>query len=229
VLDGQLGRAQFVGPPVLDHRSDAASTDSHAGYKAFRLAPDGRWIEFRAVARDAKGATSQLVRLDLAERRLLLPGAAAPGDGTIRWYRTRAEGSAAAGSEALALFVHPDRQRWILWTPEGVYDASPGGGALLGYRLNNGRNAAGSFISSAQLQQRFYRPDLVARRLVGRPEDGAAVAKAVAEVGDVRTSLSTASLPPAAWAAPNFTPCLPASPARKLSWCSTPAAPAPSA
>jgi hypothetical protein len=295
VLDGQGRRSLFVGPPVLDHRSDAASNDTHAGYKAFRLAPDGRWIEFRAVARSGKGPTSQLVRFDLAERRLLLPGAAAPrglaprtsglpiegwedttaptlagqplqlrpyeisrslaispepslssfalgsewavrlfsadgrerwrtstpgtawlvnltpdgrflvaalGDGTIRWYRTRAEGTAPAGSEALALFVHADRKRWVLWTPEGFYDASkgggssPGGASLLGYHINNGRDAAGSFISSAQLQQRFYRPDLVARRLGGRPDDEAAIARAVAEVGDVRTTLSTASLPP---------------------------------
>jgi WD40 repeat protein len=114
---------------------------------------------------------------------------AALGDGTIRWYRTRAEGPAAAGSEALALFVHPDLQRWILWTPEGFYDASPGGAELLGYQLNNGREAAGTFIRSAQLQRQFLRPDLIARRLAGRPEEEAAIAAAVAEVGDVRQVL----------------------------------------
>jgi len=288
VLDPQLRRTKvFAGPPVLDHRSDAASADSHAGYKAFRQAPDGRWLEFRAVGRSAQGPTARLVRFDLAQRRLLLPGAAAPGglaprssglpiagwydttsptlagkplklepyerslslaisasgssfalgsdwtvrvfeadgtqrwrtstpsiawlvnlsadgrfvlaalgNGTIRWYRTRAEGSGPAGSEALALFVHPDLKRWILWTPEGFYDASPGGAELFGYHLNNGRHQPGTFISSAQLQQKFFRPDLIARRLDGTPDDEAAIAAAVAEVGDVRTSLSTASLPP---------------------------------
>lgn len=290
VLDPQLGRTKvFAGPPVLDHRPDAASNDSHAGYKAFRLAPDGRWLEFRAVSPSAQGPTARLVRFDLAQRRLLFPGAAAPGglaprtsglpidgwedttsptlagkplplekedndvsrslaisangssfalgteravrffeadgtkrwrtttpsvawlvnlsadgrfvvaalgDGSIRWYRTRAEGTAPAGSEALALFVHPDLKRWILWTPEGFYDASPGGAELFGYHLNNGREQPGSFISSAQLQQKFFRPDLIARRLDGTPDDEAAIAAAVAEVGDVRTSLSTASLPP---------------------------------
>ena len=282
VLDPQLRRtAVFTGPPVLDHRSDAASSDSNAGYKAFRLAVDGRWLEFRAVTRTYKGPATRLVRFDLAQRRLLLPGVSAPGglaprttglpirgwrdnrgpfldgtpmlempasefsrslaisadrqrfalgsegavwmfdaagnqlwrtptpsiawlvnlsaegrfvvaalgDGTIRWYRTQQEGAAAAGSEALALFVHPDMQRWILWTPEGFYDASPGGAELFGYQLNNGREAAGSFISSAQLQRQFLRPDLIARRLSGRPEQEAAIAAAVAEVGDVRQVL----------------------------------------
>ena len=80
MLDPQLRRtAVFAGPPVLDHRRNAASSDSHAGYKAFRLAVDGRWLEFRAVSHSAQEPTARLVRFDLAERRLLLPGAAAPG------------------------------------------------------------------------------------------------------------------------------------------------------
>ena len=45
---------------------------------------------------------------------------AALGDGTIRWYAAR------DGKERLALFVHPDAKRWVLFTPEGFYDASPG-------------------------------------------------------------------------------------------------------
>ncbi|MEB3168682.1 MAG: hypothetical protein VKK97_08120, partial [Synechococcaceae cyanobacterium] len=79
VLDPQLRRtAVFAGPPVLDHRSDQDSPTS-ASFQAFRQAPDGRWLEFRAVGRSAQGPTARLVRFDLAQRRLLLPGAAAPG------------------------------------------------------------------------------------------------------------------------------------------------------
>jgi WD40 repeat protein len=288
MLDRQLRRTRlFFGPPVLDLRHNPGGDIGPGGRQLFRLAPDGRWIEFRAVTRTAAGARGRLVRFDLAGRRLLLPGAAAPnglaprssglpiagwsetaaptlagqplpleanelslslaisgdgshfalgsewairlfradgseqwrastpsvawlvnlspdgrfvvaalGDGTIRWYRTRAEGAASAGSQALALYVHPDLQRWILWTPEGFYDASSGGATLLGYHLNNGRDAAGTFISSAQLQEKFFRPDLVAKRLGGTSEEEAAIALAAAEVGDVRTSLSAASLPP---------------------------------
>jgi len=111
-------------------------------------------------------------------------------DGTFRWYRTR------DGSEVLALFFHHDLERWILWTPEGFYDASTSGAELFGYHLNNGRNEPGTFISSAQLQQKFFRPDLIARRLRGTADDESAIARGVAEVGDIRASLSIASQPP---------------------------------
>jgi WD40 repeat protein len=45
---------------------------------------------------------------------------AALGDGTVRWYRMK------DGKELLAFFPHTDKKRWILWTPSGYYDASPG-------------------------------------------------------------------------------------------------------
>ena len=45
---------------------------------------------------------------------------AAYGDGTIRWHRV------SDGEELLTLFMHPDGQRWIAWTPQGYYDASAG-------------------------------------------------------------------------------------------------------
>ena len=269
VLDPQLRRtAVFAGPPVLDHRNDSGGSFGISNFDAFRLAPDDRWLEFRAD-RNVNGAWQRrLVRFDLAQRRLLLPGAAASGglaprttglpiegwedtraptlagkplplkpyersrslaisanashfalgsdwavglfeadgrqrwrtstpsvawlvnlsadgrfvvaalgDGTIRWYRSD------TGKLALSLFVHPDGQRWMQWTPEGFYDASPGGADLFGYHLNNGRDQAGTFIRASQLQQKFFRPDLIARRLAG---DEAAIAAAAAQVGDVR-------------------------------------------
>ena len=50
---------------------------------------------------------------------------AAHGDGTIRWYR------ADDGRELLALQVllnksEPSKSDWVLWTPEGFYEATPG-------------------------------------------------------------------------------------------------------
>jgi hypothetical protein len=111
---------------------------------------------------------------------------AALGDGTIRWYRV------SNGTEALALFVHGDGDRWVLWTPEGFYDASPGADDLIGYHLNRGRDQAGEFVGSDQLAQLFFRPDLISRRLAG---DEAAITAAAAKVGDVREVLA-AGLPP---------------------------------
>ena len=84
---------------------------------------------------------------------------AAYGDGTIRWHRL------SDGAELLALFPHPDRKRWVLWTPEGFYDASPGGEDLIGWHLNNGRDRAADFFPASRFRDTFYRPDVVARVL----------------------------------------------------------------
>jgi len=112
---------------------------------------------------------------------------AALGDGTIRWYRTQ------DGSEALALFVHADGERWVAWTPEGFFAASsPEAERLFGYTLNQGRDAAAEFVSSAQLREQFYRPALLTARLDGNE---AAIAAALKEVGDVRAVLAQ-GLPP---------------------------------
>ncbi|MES2946247.1 MAG: hypothetical protein V4772_25535, partial [Pseudomonadota bacterium] len=52
---------------------------------------------------------------------------AAYGDGTIRLHRL------SDGQELLAFFPHADRKRWVLWSPAGYYDASPGAEELIGW------------------------------------------------------------------------------------------------
>ena len=74
-------------------------------------------------------------------------------DGTIRWFAMR------DGSERLALFPHPDAERWILWTPRGEYDCSSGGGDLLGLLTNRGEAEAPQFDPASILKSKFYRPD----------------------------------------------------------------------
>jgi hypothetical protein len=267
----------------MDHRNNPGGAVGEGGLDAFRLAPDGRWLEFRAVARSASGSTSRLARFDLAERRLLFPPSPAAGglaprrsglpidgwqnttrptlagqplplqpfeesnslavdadggrfalgstwavqlfnrdgqplwrtsapgvawlvnlsadgryvlaalsDGSIRWYRS------SDGTLALSLFVHPDG-RWLLWTPEGFYDGSPAsatakaGASLLGFHLNQGREREATFVGADQLQQNFFRPYLIARRLAG---DEGPITAAVAQVGDVRQLLKPSALPP---------------------------------
>lgn len=98
------------------------------------------------------------------------------------------------GAELLALFLHADRKRWVLWTPEGFFNASPGGESLVGYHLNQGPNTAGEFVAVEQLYRLFYQPELVARRLEKGVE--AALQETLARVGNVRQVL-TAGLPPA--------------------------------
>ncbi len=77
------------------------------------------------------------------------------GDGTIRWYRMT------DGKEVLAFFPHNDRKRWLLWTPSGYYDASPGAEDLIGWHVNNGPNAAADFFPVGQFRDVYYRPDVI--------------------------------------------------------------------
>lgn len=112
-------------------------------------------------------------------------------DGTIRWHRV------SDGQEVLAFFPHADRQRWVLWTPEGFYAASPNGGeSLLGCHINRGRDQTGEFVTAAQLSETFHNPALVSKRL--SPEGDALMAEAKKTIGTVDELLARAqSIPPA--------------------------------
>ena len=84
---------------------------------------------------------------------------AAFGDGTILWYRL------SDGKELLAFFPHNDRKRWVLWTPSGYYDASPGGDELVGWHQNRGADMEVEFTPFSKLKERFFRPDVVTKIL----------------------------------------------------------------
>ena len=84
---------------------------------------------------------------------------AAYDDGTIRWHRL------SDGKELLALFIHPDGQRWIVWTPQGYYDASLGADELIGWHVNHGYDRVPDFYPVSQFRDRFYRPDVIQRVL----------------------------------------------------------------
>jgi hypothetical protein len=86
---------------------------------------------------------------------------AALGDGTIHWYR------ATDGIEQLVLYPHPDKKRWVMWTPEGYYDASAEGEDLIGWQLNQGNDKEARFIPNGQLYDVFFRPDIVQAKLRG--------------------------------------------------------------
>ncbi|MCL4189278.1 MAG: caspase family protein [Rhodobacteraceae bacterium] len=89
---------------------------------------------------------------------------AAYADGTIRWY------DAGDGTELLALYVHADGQRWVLWTPSGYYDAAPGGEDLIGWHVNRGLETEPVFFGAALFRDRYYRPDVVQAILATRDE-----------------------------------------------------------
>jgi len=107
------------------------------------------------------------------------------GDGTIRWYRV------SDGKEILAFFPHKDRKRWVLWTPSGHYDASPGGEDLIGWHVNNGREKEASFFSASRFRSAFYRPDVI-DRVMATLDEGEAVQLANKESG--RKEVAAASV-----------------------------------
>ena len=117
---------------------------------------------------------------------------AAYGDGTIRWHRV------SDGQELLAFFPHADRKRWVLWTPSGYFDASPGGEDLIGWHLNRGSDAAADFFPASRFRDKFYRPDVI-DRVLDTLDEAQAVAQADAARGNTRPSAPVAiaqALPP---------------------------------
>lgn len=80
---------------------------------------------------------------------------AALSDGTIRWFRMD------DGKELLAFYLDNDKKRWVLFTPSGYYDASPGGEDFLGWHVNNGLDSAPSFYPVSRFRDQFYRPDII--------------------------------------------------------------------
>jgi WD40 repeat protein len=92
---------------------------------------------------------------------------AAMDDGTIRWYRL------SDGQPLLTFFPHPDRKRWVMWTPSGYYDASPGAEDLIGWHMNGDVNSAADFFPAGRFRDTYYRPDVVAQVLKSADERGA--------------------------------------------------------
>jgi WD40 repeat protein len=81
------------------------------------------------------------------------------GDSTIRWYNAK------TGAEILRLIPIPFGQRWVLTTPEGFYDCSPGSDALLGWFFNNAEFSGGYFFPLSCFRQVFHRPGVISRVL----------------------------------------------------------------
>ena len=173
------GRALELQPYELSHSLAITADGNHfvlgAGWSLRLYDRTGREV-WQIPAPDATWAVNLSV-----DGRYVVAGY---GDGTIRWHRFT------DGKELLAFFPHADRQRWIAWTPEGYFDASPGADDLIGYHLNRGRDQAGEFVQARQLWEPFYQPGLIAHRL---DEDGdARVAEMVEQRGDIRQLLTVA-------------------------------------
>lgn len=115
---------------------------------------------------------------------------AAYADGTIRWHRME------DGAELLAFFPHADKERWVAWTPQGHYMASPGGEDLIGWQVNRGFDEAPEYFPASTFSKIYNRPDVVTRVLDELDVDRA-VARADAERGveTLKQEITTGDLP----------------------------------
>jgi len=114
---------------------------------------------------------------------------AAYDDGTIRWYRMN------DGKELLAFFPHADRKRWVIWTPSGYYDASPGGEEFIGWHVNNGKDHAADFFPASKFRATYYRPDVITK-ILDTLDESEAVQLANAESGRKEVKAVDNLLPP---------------------------------
>jgi WD40 repeat protein len=82
----------------------------------------------------------------------------ADADGAIRWHR------ADDGRELLALQVLPNKEKdpakwdWVLWTPEGFYEATPGAEDTLKWVTNHGPDQAATTLPVSAIAK-LHRPN----------------------------------------------------------------------
>lgn len=88
-------------------------------------------------------------------------------DGIINWYKM------SDGELLLTLYVHPGDNKWVLFTPGGYYDASPGAEKYIGWHLNNGPDKEAYFFPASKFRNKYYRPDVIDNILVTYDEDQA--------------------------------------------------------
>jgi len=100
--------------------------------------------------------------------------------------------------EQAALFVHAETLRWVMWTPEGLFDHAPNGGQeLVGVHLNGRRNETPEWASFQQAYRALYAPRAVRAKIAG---DYAPAQERLVQLGEVRQrigrlpSLAPASL-----------------------------------
>ena len=176
-----------VGPaPVISGwRNGAAPVVGGRGVKlepgelarSYAVTPDqakvviGTDYQLRVFTRD--GAALGVASLPAAAWAVRVSGdgrsvVAAVGDGTLRWFGLEGGGQLA---ERFALFLASDGQRWVAWTPDGLFDhADRGGKELVGVQLNRARGQGPDWFSFAQAYRLMYAPDAVGRRARGEAD-----------------------------------------------------------
>ena len=174
------GKSLGFNPLEISRSLAIANDNSHfvlgSSWYLYRFAADGK----RLWRKQVPGETRVVVLPEQKEVVLAMYT-----DGTIRWHRL------SDGKELLALFLHADRKRWVLWTPSGYYDATVGSEDLIGWHINRGSDAA-DFFPANRFRSRFHRPDVIDRVLETMDE-----AQALTQADAARGTKPSAAVTPA--------------------------------
>jgi WD40 repeat protein len=108
---------------------------------------------------------------------------AAEDGGAIHWL------GADDGRELLALQVLPNRTDWVLWTPEGFYEATSGAQDVLKWVVNRGPDTAATTAPVSAIPK-LHRPDALALIL---DELGTARALGIADLTAARLDVQSAT------------------------------------
>jgi len=68
--------------------------------------------------------------------------------------------------ELIVTFFYGSNGEWVMWTPQGYYTGSPGGGELVGWQINQGADREALYVRGRQLRDKLLRPDIVERAIV---------------------------------------------------------------
>jgi WD40 repeat protein len=107
-------------------------------------------------------------------------------DQTVRLWKI------ATGELLMTLFYATDNE-WVAWTEDGFYAASPNGEQYIGYHINRGYDQSADYVGIDQIGKLFYRPDLVAKKIQGDPDND--IAEQLAKIGNLDTIIND-GLPP---------------------------------
>jgi len=77
------------------------------------------------------------------------------GNGTVIWLKTK------EGEQLMTLYPHHDNLKWILWTPDGIYDCTASAENLAGWHINRGKHVTAWFFPLSRFRDICYRPDII--------------------------------------------------------------------
>ena len=133
-------------------------------YQHHVIAPDGETAlvatVFRVFAIERSGSIRWQISSPRTVSALAVSGdgrfaVVAHASGSINWYRMKDRIWLAS------LMLLHEGGRWLIWTPHGFYDASPGSEDMIGWHINSGKDREAQFFPASRFRSEKYKPGLL--------------------------------------------------------------------